>query len=48
MDKKAWIKALDSLIELLKTATNNEILARNQREELEFNIKNYQEKIKKL
>lgn len=45
MNKKDWLQALKKLEELWKVAKKNEDLAREQKEELEFNIENYKAKI---
>ena len=48
MNKSEWIKQLQEMRRLLGVAKNNVKLAQNQVDELEFNIANYETKIKGL
>ena len=46
MNKKEWQESKKKLEELLKTATKNLETAQDQKEELEFTISAYEQKIK--
>jgi hypothetical protein len=48
MNKKDWQEALKEMERLHKIAEDNVKAAEKQREELEFNIENYKNKIKTL
>ena len=48
MLKEDWKKALKEMEKMLKTATENVEAALMQKEELEFNVSNYKNKISSM